>query len=84
MKSSKQSEVLQYLNTVESAKKSDIYQNVKFGYFLNWEKHLGELLSRMVKRGMIERVERGVYKVRHLPKVNWQKDDVDPNQTQMF
>lgn len=59
----KQKEVAAYLSTVEQATKSDIYENVSFGYYHNWEKHLGELLSRMVKNKSIERVKIGVYRL---------------------
>jgi predicted transcriptional regulator of viral defense system len=80
MKTSKQTSVLDYLSKVDEAHKKDIYANVNFGYYLNWEKHLGALLGRMVKSGMIERAGRGVYKIRHLPKADYDKHDIDPNQ----
>ena len=56
-----QEEILLYLKSVESATKKDIYTNVKFGYYHNWQKHLGDVLTRMVRNGTIERVKRGVY-----------------------
>lgn len=43
--------------------KKYLYDNVSFSYFLNWEKHFGELLSRMIKNNSLERVERGKYKL---------------------
>lgn len=54
-------EIIEYLKTVDTAKKKDIYDNVKFSYYHNWEKHLGDVLSRMVKSGKIIRVKTGVY-----------------------
>jgi len=54
-------EIITYLKTVESATKKDIYENVKFSYYHNWEKHLGDVLSRMVVSKRIIRVRRGVY-----------------------
>jgi len=59
-----QSQIIQYLSTVESATKKDIYDNVKFGYYHNWEKHLGDTLSRMVKRQFIFREKKGVYRLK--------------------
>jgi len=59
-----QSQIIKYLSTVESATKKDIYDNVKFGYYHNWEKHLGDTLSRMVKRQFIFREKKGVYKLK--------------------
>jgi hypothetical protein len=58
-----QSQIIKYLSTVESATKKDIYDNVKFGYYHNWEKHLGDTLSRMVNRGFIFREKKGVYRI---------------------
>lgn len=58
----KQSEVLKYLLSKEVATKKEIYENVSFSYYHNWQKHLGDVLSRMVKNGKIERVKPGVFK----------------------
>lgn len=82
--SNKQSQVLAFLRKVDSANKSEIYENVDFGYYLNWQKHLGELLSRMVKRGLIERVEKGVYRIKDKPKSKFDLTKKDPNQTHLF
>ena len=80
MKTDKQHQVLKYLSTVESATLKDIYNNVKFGYYHNWNKHLGELLSRMVKRGFIERVKKGTFrKLRNQSFI-----EVEKNQTSLF
>lgn len=57
-------QIMKYLTTVESATKKDIYHNVKFGYYHNWEKYVGETLSRMVKRQLIFREKRGVYRIK--------------------
>ena len=84
MKTTKQSQVIAYLRTVESAKKADIYRNVKFGYYCNWQHHLGELLSRMVNRGLIERVSKGVYKLSDKPNGRYNVEQPDPNQTNLF
>ena len=60
----KQQEILKYLMTVESATLIDIYNNMSFSYYANHKKHLGEILSRMVKSGSIERVKKGVFKTK--------------------
>lgn len=59
-----QTEVIKYLNTVERATKSEIYANVNFGYYNNWQKHFGSVLSRMVKRQLIFREKKGVYRIK--------------------
>lgn len=56
-------EIIKYLQTVETATKADIYKNVKFGYYHNWQKHLGDVLSRMVNSKKIIREKKGVYRV---------------------
>jgi hypothetical protein len=57
-------QIMRYLATVESATKQDIYDNVKFGYYHNWEKYVGETLSRMVKRQLVFRLKKGVYAIK--------------------
>lgn len=59
-----QDQVLAYLKTVPEANKQAIYDNVEFGYYHNWEKHLGDVLARMVKNNKIERVKKGIYQIR--------------------
>ena len=59
----RQSEVLKYLITVESATIAEIYDNVIFGYYCNEHKNLGKLLSRMVANGSITRIKKGVFKI---------------------
>lgn len=58
----KQLEISKYLAKVKVASLSDIYDNVPFGYYHNAEKHLGAILSRMVKAGKIERVKKGEFR----------------------
>lgn len=59
-----QLQILLYLQKVESARKAEIYANVNFGYYHNWEKHFGDALSRMVNRGLIFREKKGVYRIK--------------------
>jgi hypothetical protein len=58
----KQLEVQRYLATVPLATLDEIYANVSFSYYCNEKKHLGALLSRLVKSKKIERVKKGVFK----------------------
>lgn len=58
----KQNEILKFLSTVDKADINEIYRNVSFGYYTNEMQHLGNILSRMVKNGSIERVKKGVFK----------------------
>jgi hypothetical protein len=59
----KQNEVLKFLLTVESATIDEIYAEMTFGYYHNYKKHLGALLSRMVQNGKIVREKKGLFRV---------------------
>ena len=58
----KQQEIEMYLSKVPCATIDEIYANVSFSYYCNANKHLGEILSRMVKSGKIERVKKGLFR----------------------
>jgi len=58
----KQQEITMYLSKVPSATIDEIYANVSFCYYCNANKHLGAVLSRMVKAGKIQRVKKGVFR----------------------
>ncbi len=65
-----QQEITTYLLTVEEATLENIYQNVSFSYYCNWKKHLGAMLARMLKKGKIERIKKGVYRIKPRYKAN--------------
>jgi hypothetical protein len=58
-----QREVLMYLSTVDTATLTNIYENVNFGYYCNWKKHLGDVMSSLVNNGRVVRVKKGVFKI---------------------
>lgn len=41
--------------------KLELYHASTASYYYNWQKHFGNVLSRMVNSGQIVRVKRGVY-----------------------
>ena len=55
-------------------------------YYCNEEKHVGELLSRMIKSGILERVKRGTYKLKKYPSgiTPGDKYQVSKNQISLF
>jgi len=62
MVTNKQTAITQYLDTVECATKKELLEKVARGwYYHNGSKHLGDVLTRMVRRRKIIRVSRGVY-----------------------
>ena len=76
-----QKEVHEYLLKVESATKEQIYEEVSFWYYRNWEKHLGDVLSRMVKSGVIKRVKKGIYAIN---KSGYAEEIKNPNQLELL
>lgn len=62
MLSDNQSRVLKYLYGKDSVSFSELYDNCSPGYYHNGNKHFSELLSNMVKQGLIMRIRKGIYK----------------------
>ena len=60
----KQKEVLEYLSEVDQADLSEIYQNVSFYYYYNAHKHLGAIMTRLVRAGRVERIKSGHFKIK--------------------
>lgn len=79
---SKQIQVLNYLRQVPGASISDIYMNVSFGYYNNANKHLGALLSRMVKSGKIVRLKKGLFSIAGA--TGFKKVKHEPTQLKLF
>jgi hypothetical protein len=55
--------ILNHLRTVESATLSELYQVSDYNYYANWEKHFGQVMSRLVKDGKVIRIKPGVFKL---------------------
>jgi len=51
-------------------------------YYHNSRKYVGEVLSRMVKSGLLLRVKKGIYKLGY--RTNKKPDAVPENQLQLF
>lgn len=78
----KQKFIIQYLYRFETATTAEIFEAIPWNHYYYKKKHLGEILSRMVKNGSIERVRRGVYR---LSKNGISKSlPVNENQTELF
>jgi len=76
----KQKEVLKYLSTVETATIDEIYKNVSFSYYANYQKYIGEIMSRMVKNGTATRIKKGLFCICRTSKFT----DIDKSQISMF
>ena len=63
-----QTTIINYLKTVETATLSNIYNNIDKSYYANWQKHVGAIMSRLVKGGKVIRVKKGVFKLNNTKK----------------
>lgn len=79
----KQKEVLDFLSKVPNATLNDIYTNVSFGYYCNEMKHLGDMMSRLVNSGKVERIKKGTFK---FVSFAGKKNEIlnNENQTELF
>jgi hypothetical protein len=60
----KQTEILRYMEGKEEVTLSEIYANISWSYYHNASKHLGCVLSSMVKNKKVQRIKPGVFKIR--------------------
>jgi hypothetical protein len=59
----KQNLIKSYLQKVDKATLAEIMDNMPFNYHHNNHKHLGNILSNMVKKEMIIRIKKGVFRL---------------------
>jgi hypothetical protein len=75
----KHCEIIKYLRTVDQATLAEIYRNGSFFYYRNWEKHLGGIMSTMVRQGLVTRIKPGLFKLGGKP----QQKPVNNNSNQL-
>ena len=80
----RQSAIIGFLRncTEETSKKSDILNQFSHWYYCNSDKHLSEILHRMVKSGLLVKPKHGFYKIGDGKKKN-QEEKIE-NQTELF
>lgn len=73
-------DVLRFFNGDKSKEltKAEIIEGAGLFYYHNGSKHAGDVLSRMVKSGLLIRIRKGVFKLGNGKK---QKIVINPNQT---
>ena len=82
MLSPKQKVIVKYLQSHETID-FDTVRSLIDDHYRNGAKHCSEAMSRMVERGIVVRVKKGIYKLGN-PKSNASKESVDINQTNIF
>lgn len=61
--SEKQQQIIAHIKTSGTITKKHAVDMFKMCYYTNAEKYVGEILSNMVKRGLIKRVKAGVFEL---------------------
>lgn len=77
-------DVLKFFNgdRTKEYTKAEIIKGAGLYYYYNGDKHAGDVLSRMVKSGLLIRVKKGLFKLGSGNKPN--KELINPNQTNIF
>lgn len=78
----KQQKILEFLMSHETMTKKDAMGMIDT-HFHNGDKHVGEVLSRMVKRGFITRIKPGLFKLKSV-NPDGSNDFKNPNQLDLF
>lgn len=79
-----QQTIRNYIAEKGIATKSEIVALVGDRYYCNEDKHTGDMLSSMVKAGILERVKPGVFRLGAGKKKAKPGSDVAPNQPELF
>lgn len=71
---SRRESIIVYLNSVEEASLSEIIEDCGLFYYRNTRKYVGDIITRLIARGIVERVKRGVYRIAVKDKIIAGKD----------
>lgn len=85
--SKKQQKLLDFIRSGRGEiTKKEAVQILERHYYANAEKYVGEILTRMVSRGILCRVKRGVYKLKTYPSgvTPGDKYHISANQISLF
>jgi predicted transcriptional regulator of viral defense system len=76
--------ILTYLNNVESATLEELYNISDYSYYANWQKHFGQVMSRLVKQGKVVRIKKGVFRIAKLGEGEIRAKEEIENQIKLF
>lgn len=77
-------DILTYLNQRESATLQELYQISDYNYYHNWQKHFGQVMSRMIKQGKVVRIKKGVFRIAKLGEGEVRAKQEISNQIKLF
>lgn len=81
--SKKQAEIVAFIRGKESVTKKEIVDRFLHWHYTNEAFHIGNILSNMVKRGVLKRIKRGVFKIGN-NSANTDLSLNNPDQTKLF
>lgn len=64
----RQQEILDYLKTVGQANTHEIYKNVSWEYYHNYPFYIGQFMTNLIKKGLVERIKPGVFRIKKIQK----------------
>lgn len=81
----RQVQIIKYLREQpnETAKRADLVEKFKHWYYCNGEKHISDILHRMVKSGKLSKPKHGYYKL-DFTGTKIKLEDIDPNQLNLL
>ena len=79
----KRDDILNYLQSHESATLEELYKNSRYSYYCNWQSNFGKVMSALVKQGLVERIKPGLFKLGTSKKIT-SKIVTNPDQTSLF
>lgn len=79
-----QSEIMRYIREHGKITKAQAVQLIGGKYYYNAPKHVGDVLSRMVKSGLLRRESRGIYVMAKTMLKNPGPDTQDKDQMKLF
>jgi predicted transcriptional regulator of viral defense system len=77
-------DILTYLSQTESATLHELYNISDYSYYHNWQKHFGQVMSRLVKQGMVVRIKPGVLRIAKLGEGEIRAKEEIKNQIKLF
>lgn len=60
---SHQNEIIRYLAKVQTATLEQIYDNTNISFYYNPMKYMSEIMTRLVKKGLVLRVKKGTFQI---------------------
>lgn len=81
--SRKQSKIIEFMKSRETATFNEISTTLYEYYYTNYKHHISNIINKMVLKGLLVRVSRGVYKLGSAPETKKEQQTICKNQIKM-